>query len=77
MWIPKEALLTTGAICSTYEVSEVLIAVGMTALVVFALTMFAMQTKIDFTAWGGGRLNFKFPIIAGNGQWLTFIPNSQ
>ena len=25
----------------------------MTALVVFALTMFAMQTKIDFTAWGG------------------------
>ena len=54
MLIPKEALLTTGAICSTYEVYEVLIAVGMTALVVFSLTMFAMQTKIDFTAWGGG-----------------------
>ena len=53
MLIPKEALLTTGAICSTYEVYEVLIAVGMTALVVFSLTMFAMQTKIDFTAWGG------------------------
>ena len=32
---------------------EVLIAVGMTAGVVFALTLFAMQTKIDFTAWGG------------------------
>ena len=45
----------TGAICSTYEVNEVLIAVGMTAGVVFALTLFAMQTKIDFTAWGGGR----------------------
>ena len=45
--------MRTGAISSTYEVSEVLIAVGMTVLVVFALTMFAMQTKIDFTAWGG------------------------
>ena len=28
----------------------------MTAGVVFALTLFAMQTKIDFTAWGGGTL---------------------
>ena len=46
----------SGAICSTYEVTEVLIAVGMTAGVVFALTLFAMQTKIDFTAWGGGTL---------------------
>merc|ERR1712032_1753881 len=45
-----------GAICSTYEVTEVLIAVGMTAGVVFALTLFAMQTKIDFTAWGGALL---------------------
>jgi hypothetical protein len=45
--------LSPGAICSTYEVQEVLIAVGMTAGVVMALTVFAMQTKIDFTAWGG------------------------
>jgi len=45
-----------GAICSTYQVEEVLIAVGMTAGVVFALTLFAMQTKIDFTAWGGALL---------------------
>lgn len=45
-----------GAICSTYEVQEVLIAVGMTAGVVMALTVFAMQTKIDFTAWGGALL---------------------
>ena len=43
----------SGALCSTYQVEEVLIAVGMTAGVVFALTLFAMQTKIDFTAWGG------------------------
>ena len=27
----------------------------MTAGVVFALTLFAMQTKVDFTAWGGER----------------------
>lgn len=45
-----------GAICSTYKVEEVLIAVGMTAGVVMALTIFAMQTKIDFTAWGGALL---------------------
>ena len=43
----------TGAISSKYEVTEVLIAVGMTAGVVFALTLFAMQTKIDFTVCGG------------------------
>ena len=46
-------ILPTGAICSTYDAVEVLIAVGMTGAVVFALTLFAMQTKIDFTAWGG------------------------
>lgn len=45
-----------GAICSTYDVVEVLIAVGVTAGVVLALTVFAMQTKIDFTAWGGALL---------------------
>ena len=42
-------------ISSTYEVTEVLIAVGMTAGVVFALALFAMQTKIEVTAWRGER----------------------
>ena len=55
--VPRESKFT-GAICSTYEVTEVLIAVGMTAGVVFALTLFAMQTKIDFTAWGGEILKY-------------------
>ena len=41
--------------------NEVLIAVGMTAGVVFALTLFAMQTKIDFTAWGG-KILFSQPL---------------
>jgi len=45
-----------GMICSTYQVTEVLIAVAVTAGVVLALTLFAMQTKIDFTAWGGALL---------------------
>merc|ERR1711971_1501128 len=39
-------MMLIGAICSTYEVTEVLIAAGMTAGVVFALTLFAMQTKV-------------------------------
>jgi len=45
-----------GAITATYEAKEVMIAVGVTAGVVFALTVFAMQTKIDFTACGGALL---------------------
>ena len=49
-------ILPTGAICSTYDAVEVLIAVGMTGAVVFALTLFAMQTKIDFTVCGGDDL---------------------
>ncbi|XP_076661603.1 glutamate NMDA receptor-associated protein 1 lifeguard [Halictus rubicundus] len=40
-------LLATAA--STYDSEEVLLAVGITAAVCFALTLFAFQTKIDFT----------------------------
>jgi len=42
-----------GVICSTYQTDSVLIAVGMTVLVVLGLTVFAWQTKIDFTMMGG------------------------
>merc|ERR1711936_1183119 len=42
-----------GTITSHYKVSEVMIAVGVTSAVVLALTIFAFQTKIDFTAMGG------------------------
>ncbi|KZC09524.1 Protein lifeguard 1 [Dufourea novaeangliae] len=41
-------LLATAA--STYSSEEVLLAVGITAAVCFALTLFAFQTKFDFTA---------------------------
>jgi len=45
-----------GTITARYEAAEVLLAVGFTAAVVLALTLFAFQTKIDFTACGGALL---------------------
>lgn len=50
-----------GAISSVYETSTVLIAVGITAVVVIAITIFAFQTKIDFT--GMGIYLFVFSIV--------------
>ncbi|XP_033207346.1 protein lifeguard 1 isoform X3 [Belonocnema kinseyi] len=42
-----------GAISSRYKSEEVLFAVGLTAAVCFGLTIFAFQTKWDFTALNG------------------------
>ena len=42
-----------GMVATTYEVDAVLMAVGTTAAVTLALTIFAFQTKIDFTGCGG------------------------
>ena len=42
-----------GTISTFYDVDAVLIAVGITAGVTFCLTIFAFQTKIDFTVCGG------------------------
>ena len=54
-----------------------LIAVGMTAGVVFALTLFAMQTKVDFTAWGGERPTstylVKLSIVWNSGALLCVL----
>ena len=41
-----------GAICSVYDTNTVLIAVGITSVIVVAITIFAFQTKIDFTGMG-------------------------
>merc|ERR1712129_227583 len=41
-----------GAVTSTYDANEVLMAVGVCAAITLALTIFAFQTKIDFTAMG-------------------------
>lgn len=46
--IAESFLLATAA--STYSSVEVLLAVGITAVVCLALTLFAFQTKFDFTA---------------------------
>lgn len=42
-----------GAVSSMYRTEDVLIAVGVTAIVVLGLTIFAFQTKWDFTACSG------------------------
>lgn len=42
-----------GAISSVYEINEVLIAAGITIAVTIGLTLFALQTKIDFTLYSG------------------------
>ncbi|XP_013171967.1 PREDICTED: protein lifeguard 1-like isoform X1 [Papilio xuthus] len=42
-----------GVVTSIYSVSEVMMAVGITAGVCLALTLFAFQTKWDFTMMGG------------------------
>ncbi|CAG9803226.1 unnamed protein product [Chironomus riparius] len=45
--------LLVGFISSTYAPNIVLMAVGLTAVVVIGLTCFAFQTKYDFTTCGG------------------------
>ncbi|CAO1410020.1 unnamed protein product [Diamesa hyperborea] len=42
-----------GVVSSTYKRNEVLLAIGLTTLIVLALTAFAFQTSIDFTMCGG------------------------
>merc|ERR1719412_1425961 len=42
-----------GAACSTYEADSVLMAVGICAIIVLGLTIFALQTKLDFTMLNG------------------------
>ncbi|KAK9502472.1 hypothetical protein O3M35_011348 [Rhynocoris fuscipes] len=52
--IAESVLLGAGS--STCKGYEVLIAVGMCAVITMLLTAFAFQTKIDFTKWGGALL---------------------
>lgn len=42
-----------GAIAGRYQAESVFLAVGITAILCLALTLFALQTKYDFTACGG------------------------
>ncbi|XP_068145824.1 protein lifeguard 1 [Drosophila tropicalis] len=45
--------LLLGAVASRLDSQDVLIAVGITVLLVVGLSIYAIQTKYDFTAWGG------------------------
>merc|ERR1719189_1287630 len=42
-----------GTITARYDIDEVMMAVGACAAITLGLTIFAFQTKIDFTAMGG------------------------
>ena len=42
-----------GTVTARYRADEVLMAVGVCAAITLGLTIFAFQTKIDFTACGG------------------------
>jgi protein lifeguard len=44
--------ILVGIICSYYTVQSVLVAVGTVAVITLALSVFAIQTKWDFTGWG-------------------------
>jgi FtsH-binding integral membrane protein len=42
-----------GCISSFFDIDDVIIAIGITATIIIALTLFAFQTKIDFTVYTG------------------------
>lgn len=46
--------VSLGVICSVHKVPEVMLAMGITAVICLALTLFAFQTKWDFTVMGAG-----------------------
>lgn len=52
MFTVAEAFLI-GVVCSRYDPQTVLAAAGITCVLVIALTLFAWQTKIDFTLMSG------------------------
>jgi len=74
--------LMLGAVTATYDVAEVMMAVGICAAITFALTIFAFQTKFDFTAMGGVLIcvllafilfGFFAAIFGGRGRILQIV----
>eukprot|EP00090_Calanus_glacialis_P026068 TRINITY_DN4088_c0_g1_i1.p1 TRINITY_DN4088_c0_g1~~TRINITY_DN4088_c0_g1_i1.p1 ORF type:complete len:319 (+),score=75.81 TRINITY_DN4088_c0_g1_i1:46-1002(+) len=65
-----------GTVSTFYDVDAVLIAVGITAGVTFCLTIFAFQTKIDFTVCGG-MLCAVLVIFMIAGFLLIFLPKTK
>lgn len=65
-----------GISASTYEADEVMIAVGICAAICLALTLYAFQTKFDFTTMGGC-LMVVLLIFMIFGFICIFIPGSK
>eukprot|EP00088_Acartia_fossae_P057876 TRINITY_DN6755_c0_g2_i6.p1 TRINITY_DN6755_c0_g2~~TRINITY_DN6755_c0_g2_i6.p1 ORF type:complete len:336 (-),score=112.72 TRINITY_DN6755_c0_g2_i6:703-1668(-) len=63
-----------GTVAGRYETDAVLIAVGITCAVTLALTLFAFQTKIDFTMCGGALFAILVVFILA-GFILAFFPS--
>ena len=64
-----------GTVATYYKTDAVLMAVGTTAAVVIALTIFAFQTKIDFTACGGMLCALLMALVIA-GFFLAFMPKT-
>lgn len=66
-----------GAISSFYNSDTVFLAVGVTAIIVFALTLFACQTSIDFTLYGGVLFCFLIALLIFGFICAVFVPSGQ
>ncbi|KAI5637482.1 inhibitor of apoptosis-promoting bax1 domain-containing protein [Phthorimaea operculella] len=71
--IAQSFLLAVSA--SIYDVKEVLMAVGITAAVCLGLTLFAFQTKWDFTVMGGALVAMTMVLLVF-GLIAIFIPRN-
>jgi len=65
-----------GTITARYDIDEVMMAVGACAAITLGLTIFAFQTKIDFTAMGGVLLAVLICFILF-GLIAAFFPQSR
>lgn len=52
-----------------------MLALGMTGAITIGLTLFAFQTKIDFTGWGGALFSFLI-ILMVVGVFTIFFPSN-
>mmetsp|Transcript_9511 Transcript_9511/g.27204 ORF Transcript_9511/g.27204 Transcript_9511/m.27204 type:complete len:148 (-) Transcript_9511:266-709(-) len=65
--------LQVGVISATYDTSIVMMAFGLTALVTVGLTVFACQTKYDFTMMGGVLVGILLALV-GASLIMMFFP---
>ena len=65
-----------GTISTVYSVEAILIAVGITTAVAFFLTIFAFQTKIDFTNCGGTKYFLRIIKIIRNNLYFRYALRS-